>query len=175
MYQIKKKDIFLLKQHDKFTYEKIRKHYINPLCLFLSNEFNLCKAEVEDLADTIFIKVAYLKIDLYDLNKGSFLTWLFTIAKNYCIDYLKNNVNVSYLHSNKNVEDLASTEDKFEFFYALKMLLGEEEYNYLICYFVYEMTMNEIANKYSVSKSTVCYKINHAKKLIKLHRKDLRI
>ncbi len=175
MYQITKKDIILLKQHDEFTYLKIRKHYINPLCLFLCNEFKLCKAEAEDLAAAIFTKAAYLKIDLYDWNKGSFSTWIFTIAKNYCIDYLKDNDNISFLYSNKNVEDISSTENDFGFFYDLKKFLDNDEYNFLICYYVYEMTMNEIANKYSVNKSTICRKIKHAKKSIKLHRKELGI
>lgn len=45
------------------------------------------KGDVEDLAQEVFFKV-YKSIRKFD-QKRSFSTWIFTIANNHCIDYLR--------------------------------------------------------------------------------------
>lgn len=44
--------------------------------------------EAEDITQEVFIKV-WKKIDSFDEEKSSFKTWLFTIARNTTIDYLR--------------------------------------------------------------------------------------
>lgn len=47
-----------------------------------------CLLSAEDILQNVFVKV-WLNIDHYQRDKGTIFTWMFTIAKNESIDYLR--------------------------------------------------------------------------------------
>ncbi|MDW7680861.1 MAG: RNA polymerase sigma factor [bacterium] len=55
---------------------------------WLCHKMTLNKQDAEELAEETFIK-AYFNMGIFDSQKGSFRTWLFTIAANLCRDFLK--------------------------------------------------------------------------------------
>ncbi len=164
---LSKKDLELLKLHDELTYDKVRRQYINSLCLFLCDEFNLCKSEAIDLADEAFIKAAYLKIDLFNPKLSNFKTWLYQIAKNLCFDYLKNNVNVASSHSSLENNEPSIEEKHDNLFEDFKKVLTNEEYLCITYFYVYNFSVKEIARKLHKSRYTIYRIIKSAEKKIK--------
>lgn len=164
---LSKRDLELLILHDEITYDRVRKQYVNSLCLFLCDEFNICKNEAMDLADEAFIKAAYLKIDLFDPNLSDFKTWLYQIAKNLCFDYLKNNINISSLHFSNEFVEIGYEEKYDSLFNDLKKLLTYEEYICITYFYIYNFSIKEIAKKLNVSRYKIYRIMKAAKKKIK--------
>ncbi len=73
---------------DAFAY--IVDYYKEPIIGFIGR-FLGNWSQAEDIAQEIFLRL-YSKISKYDINeKAKFSTWLFTLAKNACIDILRKN------------------------------------------------------------------------------------
>ncbi len=154
-----KKDFILLKKHDEETYDKIRKEYINQLCLFLIDNFHLQYDLVKEIANDAFVRAAYYKIDLYDPNICSFKTWLFRIGRNECVNFLKKYNR--HIYQNE-MPDVGYVEYHNSLVFDLKLVLNKFEFNILIDYYVYEMSVQKLSKKYKLSD----YKVRIALKEI---------
>lgn len=91
MYQDNRKnlDIYLVRSvlsGDDEAFTQLIDSYKNPIYHFIYRKIPI-KGDVEDLAQEVFIK-AYKSLRKFD-QKHNFSTWLFTIATNHCIDYLR--------------------------------------------------------------------------------------
>lgn len=167
MKKVSKNDIALLKMHDEYTYDKLRKEYINILCLYLKSEFVLTNAYIEDIANDAFIKAAYFKINYFDPNKSDFNTWLFSIAKNEARDYIKLNHLNSFINDGIDIETMPfKNEDHDSLIYDIKEILNEEEFDIFISHVLYGIKINELAIKYNTSKSSINRIIKTAKEKI---------
>lgn len=71
---------------DDEAFARLVDSYKNPMYHFIYRRIPV-KGDVEDLAQEVFLKV-YKSLRKYD-QRRSFSTWLFTIANNHCIDYLR--------------------------------------------------------------------------------------
>jgi len=71
---------------DKKSFELLLKRYLNPIYNF-TRQYVKDKQEAEDVTQDVFVKV-WRKIEKFDRNK-KFKTWIFSIAKNTCLDWLK--------------------------------------------------------------------------------------
>ncbi|MFA5021237.1 MAG: sigma-70 family RNA polymerase sigma factor [Patescibacteria group bacterium] len=71
---------------DEQSLEILIKRYLNQIFAF-SLKFSKDKAAAQDIAQDTFVKV-WKKIGKFDADK-KFKPWLFTIAKNTALDYLK--------------------------------------------------------------------------------------
>ena len=76
-----------------FDLEKIISQYLKPVYRFV---FGLVgeEAVAEDLTQDVFIKV-WKKIKSYN-SKYSFKTWLFAVARNTAIDYLRKKKEIAF-------------------------------------------------------------------------------
>lgn len=72
---------------DSTAFEKILKRYGSKILYFIMKKLNLTKPLAEDLMQEIFIKVIE-KRDTFNTKK-KFSTWLYTVANNRCIDYMR--------------------------------------------------------------------------------------
>jgi RNA polymerase sigma-70 factor, ECF subfamily len=63
------------------AFDRIWRHYHKRVLYFVRQRF---PAEAEDLAQEIFIKV-FRNLDRFDPSRP-FVTWIFTIARNHCIN-----------------------------------------------------------------------------------------
>lgn len=82
-------DVYLVKcilAGDDEAFARLVDSYKNPVYHFIYRKIPV-KGDVEDLAQEVFLKV-YKSLHKYD-QKRSFSAWLFTIANNHCIDYLR--------------------------------------------------------------------------------------
>lgn len=59
------------------------------------------RADAEDIAQEAFVK-AYINLSSFDSKKARFSTWLYKIATNQCIDFIRQN------NKNVDVEDIES-------------------------------------------------------------------
>lgn len=73
-------------QGDKQSLELLINQYLKPIYSFVYRYVGN-EQEAEDITQEVFVK-AWRNIKKFDQNK-SFKTWLFLIAKNSCIDFLK--------------------------------------------------------------------------------------
>ena len=80
-------------QGDEKSLEILIKKYLNPIYGFVyKNVGNIAGAE--DITQEVFIKV-WKNLKKFDLEK-EFKPWIFQIAKNASIDYLRRKKNISY-------------------------------------------------------------------------------
>lgn len=162
------KDVALLKKHDEDTYDKVRKHYINSLCLYLRSEYRLTISEAEEIAEETIIKACYKKINKYDKKKSTFSTWIYAIAKNESINYIKR----------KKKEELLEIEieDKRKDSYILieiEKILSKEENEIFIEHIIYGYTYKEISLMHNISVFKVMRIVKHAILIIRQHKDDL--
>jgi RNA polymerase sigma-70 factor, ECF subfamily len=73
--------------------ELIISQYLNPVYNYTFRIVN-DKSEAEDITQEVFVKV-WKNLDKYDESKN-FKTWLFTIARNTTIDFLRKRKNISF-------------------------------------------------------------------------------
>lgn len=71
---------------DEKSFEVLIQKYLGPIYGFVFKYIGNAD-EAEDITQAVFIKV-WKNMKQYDKNK-SFKTWVFSIAKNTCIDYLR--------------------------------------------------------------------------------------
>lgn len=107
---------------DKITAQKIRdgdiqtfeslvnkfKNKIFNYCIRVTNNYH----QAEELTQEVFIKM-YQNIDLYDSQKASLATWIYTITHNACINSLRNSYRETPSHQIASTSELNSTEDVY--------------------------------------------------------------
>lgn len=78
---------------DAKSFEILVKEYLKPIysfaCRYVGNA-----QDAEDIAQDVFVKV-WRNIKKFDLNR-SFKTWIFSIAKNSCIDSLRKKKSIPF-------------------------------------------------------------------------------
>ncbi len=82
---------------DREAFNFLIKRYLSPIFNYALN-FVKDTAAAEDLTQEVFVKV-WRKIKKYN-NKYKFKNWLYAIAKNTCLDYLKKNRNINFSEFN---------------------------------------------------------------------------
>lgn len=84
-------DAFLingLRENDQVVILSFFDRYLDPMILFGMKECGIPRDDAEEIASAAMMKIAD-KIDQFDAARGSFCTWIFEIAKNQGIDYLR--------------------------------------------------------------------------------------
>ena len=114
---------FLYSWHIKYgdrnkLFKKIWNKYYKKLYYYISIQLIPSQELIEDVTQEVFIKI-YKKIDLYE-PKYSFSTWIYRIAKNYCIDM--NKTKIKKLEFINDIETIKGPEN-IENSYNTKILL----------------------------------------------------
>lgn len=141
--------------------EKLQEQYdkIYKYCYFkVKNEH-----VAEDLTQETFLK--YFEQNTY-INKGKLLAYLYTIAKNKCIDYYKK---TNHIELNENLISKDDLDGKL-INLALKQAiqrLPDELIEIIFLRFSNELAINEIALFLEISRFAVNRKIKKALKLLK--------
>lgn len=155
MYKVSKKDIILLKQKDELTFDKIWKAYSNSLVLFiLSNYKCIGMEDAKDIAEQTLINGIYYKINEYDINKSTFTTWLFSIAKNLSYDFIRKN-HSNYNGSFNNDTVYYVNENTKLLLEDIKLFLSDIEFECIIKHKYYGLTIYELSLEMNCSKSKI--------------------
>ena len=125
----------------------------------------------EDIAQEVFIAV-YQKLSTFDVHRSKFSTWLFTIARNKCINYLRKKKESASIGSRDiplssnpdteacNEEFLQQMDD------ALNRLPAKQKRAFMLAEFE-NLPYEEIAQVECVSIGTVRSRIHRAKKKLR--------
>lgn len=141
------------------------------------------KKEATDIVQDIFIKI-WKNLNKFNSKKSSFKTWIFVIAKNTCVDFLKKKKSILFSEINNNemvdfsetiidetplpIETLQKLQDSK----ILADLLEKLPLNYkivLILYYQEEMTFEEIGKTLNKPLNTV--KSHHRRAILELRKK----
>lgn len=136
-------------------YDKIYRY-----CYFKVNN----KEMAEDLTQETFLK--YFSQTSY-INRGKPLAYLYTIAKNLCIDFYRDNKKEQNLNKEVLGEDNISS---FETNYALRQavsVLPDDLQELLLLRFANELGMGEIGEIMGISRFSVYRKLNKAMSMLK--------
>jgi RNA polymerase sigma-70 factor (ECF subfamily) len=72
---------------DSAAFDELLDRYGSKILYFIMKKLNMSKPDAEDLMQEIFIKVIE-KRDTFNTGR-KFSTWLYTVANNRCIDYMR--------------------------------------------------------------------------------------
>ncbi len=130
-------------------YDKIYRY-----CYFKVNS----KEKAEDLTQETFLK--YFSQTSY-INRGKPLAYLYTIAKNLCIDYYRKNKEEEIYQVVTEHEEITIFETNYVIKQAVSTL-PEDLQELLLLRFANDLGINEIANIMGVSRFSVYRKLNTA-------------
>lgn len=155
------------------SYRELVERYQTGLIIHCENILN-DRQDGEDMAQEAFIK-AFKSLDKFSSNKARFSTWLYRIASNLCIDFLRKNkkvFNVEDIERYTQEIDPASIEiDEIEKVRMLVEQLEPPKFAEVIkAYFWEGKSYQEIAVAFNTSTNTVGSWINRAKSQL---RKEL--
>ena len=132
--------------------------------------------DAKDVTQNVFLSFVR-NINTYS-DKGKPRAFLYTIAKNLCINWSKKNKS-DYLEETNEIIDISASEkidkvaDKITLQYIINQL-PQEQQEVIFLRYIHDLTINEIAVIIEKSHFSVSYKINSALKTIKnkLKRSD---
>lgn len=158
-------------------YEIIMEKYHNELFKYIYNLTNNYET-TEDLLQEIYLKV-YYKLDKYDKNKAKFRTWIYRIALNYTLTYLKSknyrehssvNLTNDYLiESDSNIEDDLIREEKItSIVNIIRNKFKPKQQKVMFLHFFSGLSVNEISEVTGYPTKTIYYTITSSIEKIKM-------
>ena len=177
-----------LKTNNQNYYNKLMSQYHNSVHFYV-NDIIKNKTISNDLTIEIMGK-AFINLKSYNF-KYAFSTWIFTIAKNHCIDYLRKNnlktVSIDELTNNdeyyfeipskdSNPEDLLIRKQRIQLLRRLVNQLSLKYINVVKLRYFKEMSYGEISEELNLSESTIKIRLYRARKeLLKIFKLDDKI
>tara|TARA_X000000950_G_scaffold27119_1_gene29180 strand:- start:6368 stop:6958 length:591 start_codon:yes stop_codon:yes gene_type:complete len=177
-----------LKTNNQNYYNELMSQYHNSIHFYV-NDIIKNQAISNDLTIEIMGK-AFINLKSYNF-KYAFSTWIFTIAKNHCIDYLRKNnlktISIDELRNNdeyyfeipskdSNPEDLLIKKQRIQLLRRLVNQLSLKYINVVKLRYFKEMSYSEISDKLNLSESTIKIRLYRARKeLLKIFKLDDKI
>lgn len=160
------------------NYTLIIDRFEEPILRYIVRMTWVSHEEAEELAQIIFIK-AYRSLNGFDIRL-KLSSWLYRIAHNMCVDYLRKNSKKNHLsldaedeYSQALIEKIASTDDvsfqlseeaEKEWVHSIIRMLPEKYRVVLLLYFLEDKSYDEISDILQIPVSTVWTLLNRAKK-----------
>ena len=124
------------------------------------------REEAQDVTQEAFL-AAYTNLSRFDASRGSFLTWLFTITRNRCINYLKKNrpklhPEPEKIQSPEPIDSLAQRELSQQLDHALAALPMQHRSAFVLAE-IEKLSYAEIARIEQTTLGTVKSRIHRAK------------
>jgi len=176
--------IHLINNGDEDAFGILYRRHFNLLKLFISARFKLSIYESEDIAQKAFLK-AYKSISNFR-GESSFKTWLYKIARNVSIDFLKkpykdkeiaiqSELEVENFFSNISTQENPSSclEEKDENKNLASLIkkvrgnLSKEQNRLFELYFIKQNSYKELSKKINVPIGTVMSRLFYLRKKVK--------
>lgn len=151
-------------------YEELVRRYHTGLIIHCERLVN-DRDEGEDIAQEAFVR-AYLQLDQFDPDKARFSTWLYRIATNLAIDFLrkqKRRINVEDIEvvAETTMPTFLEDEQKHEVHQAVLALMPPEYRKVIEAYYWRGKSYQEIADEAGVPLNTVRTWLHRAKQQLK--------
>lgn len=156
-------------------YKYIFDNYYKRINYFIKTIYPASRDNSVDITQEILIKI-YKNIDKYDF-RGSFSTWVYTIARNTCIDYQrKNRITIIETfkepeHPLKITDQIMEKELKSLINNAIKKLDRKDQEIIYLFYFE-NMKYKEISKITSKPVGTLKFRMHSIKKKLKIYLED---
>ena len=152
------------------TQEEIYKEYHNKVYgYFISHTGN--PEDSEDLTADVFVK-AFKALDGFDPEKASVSTWIYTIARNLYIDFLRKKRDITELpeelEAEDNIEGKIVSEEQLSMLTEALKVLPQEQREIIILHYYSNKPLTEITFLTGLSYSAV--KTRHQKALETLRK-----
>lgn len=163
----------LIAKGDQAAFTVLMLKYVHPLTVF-ATRFLSSKSDGEDVAQTVFIEV-WRKAGTFDPSKASVKTWLFSIARNRCIDTIRKRRLRQFVGLDASVADITSmaadrvAEDRAELRAVRNELdlLPDRQRLALLLQAVSHMSTREIAQTMATSDGAVEQLIRRARQTLR--------
>jgi RNA polymerase sigma factor (sigma-70 family) len=159
-----------LTNHRNDLFEEVWKEYYPGLKLF-SRSYLTESSDLEDVCQEIMIKVFN---NLHKYNPlFSFSTWLYTIARNHCIDYMRKYKSTENLYENTlsgsdyNPEDLYQLSEINQSVEDFMKKQSNTDQRIAALRFSQKLKYNEIAKVLQIPSGTIRYRISELKSGLK--------
>ncbi|MBN1327292.1 MAG: RNA polymerase sigma factor [Candidatus Cloacimonetes bacterium] len=176
----------LLKQGNDDALDELYKRYSKKLFIFCRQMiFNSSQQDAEDLVQNTFFRVIKAA-DRFNPHRALFRTWLFTIARNLCLDELKKkqhhkNISMEKFHPSSEIlvdhannpeEELYQQKKLSAVNECLENLDNIEEKQAVLLYFISGKVFREIGQIINKSTRTAKNKVDSAIAKIRICLKD---
>jgi len=166
----KKDDAQLVGQYldgDEKSLEILIKRYLKPIFSFVYKYIGN-NQEAEDITQDVFVKV-WRNLKKFDKNK-KFKTWIFSIAKNTSIDWLKKKRAIPMVELPELLKDERNTikDDLINGFEIMIKNLSPQHREVLTLYYDNDFNFREIAENLGQSLNTV--KSRHRRAILQLKK-----
>lgn len=158
-----------IKSGEKHLFEHLVKRYEDLVYSICINSLK-DREDAKDIAQDTFYK-AYKAIKSFDGNKSKFSTWIYRIAYNKCIDFIRKKN--SFLNYKKYIKAKDNTQTNqvhsFQSEIVAKLLskLPAEDSAMITLYYFDDMSIKEISNITSQSESYVKVKLHRIRNKLK--------
>ncbi|MFK7920448.1 MAG: RNA polymerase sigma factor [Bacteroidia bacterium] len=161
----------LLETGNTIHFEKIYQRYFNKVYYQVLSYLKDAE-ESQDLAQDIFVKL-FDRISKFQ-GKSTFSTWLFSLTRNACLDYLRKQGRVKeQALDDKQAEEIAEIEDsellsiKSERLAVILEQIHPDEKSLLIMMYAYEWQMDEIAAHLGIKLGAIKMRLKRTKAKVK--------
>lgn len=160
------------------SYALIIDRYEEPILRYIGRMTSASHEEIEEMAQVVFIK-AYRSLNGFDIRL-KFSSWLYRIAHNICVDYLRKNSKRNHMsldaedeYSQALIEKIASSENlslhlsqdvQKQWVRDIIRMLPEKYKTVILLFFVEDKSYEEISDILQIPVSTVWTLLNRAKK-----------
>ena len=161
---------------DLTAFEPLVQRYQKPVFKFLIG-MGISKDQVEDLAQEVFLSV-YKHLSSFDSSKSQLSTWIFSIAKNKALNFIRvkkvksffgfqNEILESDKHRENLTDRLQNRDQQKLILRALESFPAEQKSAFVLFYYS-EMSLEEIAKLEKCSLGTVKSRLSRLKSDLKL-------
>lgn len=169
------KQINAILNGDVNAFELLIQRFQKPVFKFLIG-MGIPKDQIEDLAQDVFLAV-YQNLESFDDQKSQLATWIFSIAKNKAINFMRLKKMKSFfgfhnetLESEKSDSDLElrlQNQDQQKLIWLALQTLSVEQKSVLMLFYYSELSIEEIAVIEKCSVGTVKSRLHRLKSELK--------
>ncbi len=174
---IMQSDVELVKKTlngNKESFGKLVDRYETPIRAYIKRVTNWDWMSVEDICQEVFLK-AYVNLQSFDVRL-KFSSWLYRIAHNQAVDFLKSHKKTQVLEEEENglwsgkmlLEDMAIKNMEAEDLKRKMKKLDEKDREILVLYYWEEKSYEEISDILKLPAGTVGVYLQRAKKKFKV-------
>ena len=156
---------------DMKAFSKLYDHFVDKIYKFVF--FKVPSSEAEDLTENIFVKILE-NANHYAVQKGSFTTWVYTIARNTVIDFYRTNKSVLTLDEAMLVQDNSQDNHSKAALVLNSVILkksiaklSKKYQDLVVLRFVDDMSYSEIADILNKTEGSVRVDMHRALKQLK--------
>jgi RNA polymerase sigma-70 factor (ECF subfamily) len=164
---------------DESAFSEVMKRYANKIYSFVVRMIGY-SAEADDAVQDVFMK-AFSNLNQYDNTRAKFSTWLFTIARNHCVDILRKRKRVYSLDTiyedtegyfepvdnKRNVEELLDKKMQVEFIEKEIEEMREDYREILLLRYIEGFSYQEISEILDIPLGTVKTNLYRAREHLK--------